>query len=375
MKSGQKIRVLHLTTHLDPGGISSYIRLLVRTLAAQGRESAVASAGGSLCEELENERIPAPVFDIRTKNEFHPKLVRAAFDLARYVKDGHFTVVHAHTRVTQVLGAWVSALSGVPLVTTAHGFFRPKLGRRLYPCWGSRVIAISPSVAEDLQRSHGVSADRVRTVLNAIDQPSLERRFSRLSSDEAKEFLALKDRFPLVVSVGRLVEDKGHAHLIDACAALLKDYPRIHLLIVGEGRQKAALLKRIHNRGLSAHASLIGDRPDLAAVYRACDIFVHPATYREGFGLSLAEAMYAEKPVVATRIPALDRLFSDGDNALLVPPASAQALERAMRYLLESPQDAARIAQSGARWARTVCRPERFADEIVAVYKEAQTFA
>lgn len=371
MKSGQKLRVLHLTTHLDPGGVTSYIRLLARTMATQGHESAIASSGGALREEIEREGFPTPVFAIRTKNEFNPKLASAARAIAEYAARGRYSVLHTHSRVTQVLGSAVSALSGVPMVSTAHGFFKAGLGRRLFPGWGKLVIAISPSVADDLQKSHRVSAAKIRIVLNAIDQPALEKRFSRLPSEEAKRILALEGRSPLLVSVGRLVEDKGHAHLIDAAAELRKEYPDLFLLIIGDGREKQKLEKRLAARSLSAQSAIASGKFDLQAAYRACDVFVHPATWREGFGLSLAEAMYAEKPVVTTRIPALDKLYADGENALLVPPASADALVRALRYVLERPKDAARLSQNGARWARNVCRPERFAKEIEAVYREA----
>lgn len=370
MKNGQNLHILHLASHLDPGGITSYIRLLGQAMAERGHVSEVVSGGGSQSIELEKLGIQTHVFPIRTKNEINPKLFLQAKKISEWVKKNHFSILHAHSRVTQVLGSAVSALSGVPLVTTAHGFFKPRFSRRLFPAWGSRVIAISLSVAEDLQKNHRISIEKIRVVSNAIDQATLDKRLMRMSPEEAKRVLLFNGYSPLILSIGRLVADKGHSFLIDAVFNLKKDFPEIFLVIVGDGRERQRLEKKIKDRRLSANCAILSGQVDLAVLYKACDIFVHPATHREGFGLTLAEAMYAQKPIIATRIPALDRLYSDGENALLVPPSSEQALSRAIRYCLERPKDAERIAQNGARWARNICSPHRFASEIEAVYRE-----
>lgn len=320
--------------------------------------------------QFEADQIPVSVLPIRSKNEWHPRLLNSVGCIARKVRDEKFSILHAHSRATQVIGSLVSRQAGIPMVSTAHGFFKPKWGRRLFPAWGRRVIAVSPSAADDLILSHRVPAEKVRVVLNAIDQNGLEKQFSRLNTAQAQQYLGLEGRSPVLASVGRFVEDKGHHHLIEAVAILKRDYPDIHLVLVGDGREKARLEGKLKSLGLSSHVSLAGAATHLAAFYKACDIFVHPATFREGFGLTIAEAMFAGKPVVATRIPALDRLLRDGENALLVPPASAEALAQAVRYLWERPNDRKRIAESGSQWARATCDPWRFASEVEAVYRE-----
>ena len=73
MKTGRKLKVLHLSSHLDPGGVTSYIRLLARTMASQGHEATVLSGGGYCRVDFEREGIATIELPIRTKNEFHPR--------------------------------------------------------------------------------------------------------------------------------------------------------------------------------------------------------------------------------------------------------------------------------------------------------------
>jgi glycosyltransferase involved in cell wall biosynthesis len=100
------------------------------------------------------------------------------------------------------------------------------------------------------------------------------------------------------------------------------------------------------------------------------DVFVHPATHREGFGLSIAEAMIARVPVIATDIPAINTLLKDGSNGRVVKAKDAEALASAIRDLIKDPVKARALAEKGYETAVAICRPERMAAEIEQVYKE-----
>ena len=101
------------------------------------------------------------------------------------------------------------------------------------------------------------------------------------------------------------------------------------------------------------------------------DILAHPATHREGFGLSIAEAMIAQVPVIATDIPAINTLLKDGLNGRVVKPKDAGALASAIRDLIKDPAKARSLAMKGRETAVSICQPERMAREIEQVYKEA----
>ena len=104
----QSLKVLHLTTHLNTGGITSYVRLVGTRMVQNGHRIAVASSGGDREEELKSKGLQCFCFNIRAKSELHPKLYWALPKIVSLVKKEKFDLIHAHTRVTQVLAALIS---------------------------------------------------------------------------------------------------------------------------------------------------------------------------------------------------------------------------------------------------------------------------
>ena len=155
------MKILLLTTHLNIGGISTYVLSLAKALKAKGHDVFVASSGGTLVAELTTGGVSHLKIDIRTKSEISPKVFKAIFDIYRIAKRLDIDVIHAQTRVTQVVGFFASRLCRKKLVTTCHGFFRKNIGRTLFPGWGDRVIAISEAVQEHLVKDFHVKKSRI----------------------------------------------------------------------------------------------------------------------------------------------------------------------------------------------------------------------
>ena len=363
------MKVLHLTTHLNVGGITSYLQSLGKAQLKRGHEVSILCSGGALLEDLQAAGVRCHVYPIRTKNEIHPKLYFHLVGILRLVQAEKFDVIHAHTRVTQVLASIVSKSTRTPYVSTAHGFYKPKLGRKIFPSWGDRVIAISPLVAQELKNAHGVQEQKIITIQNAIDVEELESRLAKEDRLEVRKEYGIPPSAVVVSCISRLVEDKGHAYLIEAVLKLVKDFPQIHLVIVGDGREKEALEKKA---GVEAGKRIhfIASLKNIAGILKITDIFAHPATYREGFGLSVAEAMVANIPVIVTDIPAINAIIQNGKTGLVVSPKNSEMLAQAIAFLLQDPQAAKQIAESGRQMARELCSLERLVNEIEEVYEK-----
>jgi len=107
----------------------------------------------------------------------------------------------------------------------------------------------------------------------------------------------------------------------------------------------------------------------VVAEYRRHDLLVFPSTY-EGFGLVVLEAMSQGLPVIATPVGCVPDLIRDGDNGLVVPARDANALARAVRRLMDAPEERQRIGGNGAvtvssmTWRRT-------AEQTIDVYRAA----
>ncbi len=362
------MNILHLTTHVNLGGITSYIGTLSKAMAKSGHQSSVVSSGGSATVHLTRSGVSCYEYSIRTKSELNPKLYWALPQIARLVKEEHYDILHAHSRVTQVLAYFVSKLTGVPYVSTAHGFYTPRIGRRLFPAWGERVVAISTLVSEELSNAHRVKHERIRMIHNAVDLDVFLKRFGQQDRAFLRNRYGIPKDAIVLGTLSRLVRDKGHEFLLKAAKKLLPEFPNLYILMVGDGREKENLERLI--RAWGPHAKIIPGVQDTTAVFSVMDIFVHPATYREGFGLSIAEAMIAGLPVVATDIPAINTLLSDGLNGRVVKPKDADALASAIRDLIKDPAKARSLAEKGRETALSICQPERMAREIEQVYLE-----
>ena len=118
------MKILLLTTHLNTGGIARYVISLAKALKHRGHTVFVASSGGDLEMTLVQEGIQHLFVDLRTKSELSPKVVKSFFGLKSFARKEGIDLIHAHTRVTQVLAALLSLYTKIPYVTTCHGFFR-----------------------------------------------------------------------------------------------------------------------------------------------------------------------------------------------------------------------------------------------------------
>ena len=368
--SAKKLKVLHLTSHLDVGGISRYIQLLGTMMIQRGHRVDVASGGGALEGEFEQGGMKTYRFEIRKKSILSPALYFPLSRIAGLIRNENYDVIHAHTRVTQALSFFLRRMTGVPTVSTYHGFFKYNFGRKAFPFWADRIVAISAPVAEELQSLHHAPPARIRVVGNAIDIQKSELRLSQKNSKIIRLKYGISEKAIVVSSIARLVQDKGHEILIRAMAELLPSFPDIFILMAGDGREKANLERLIAELKLEGHAALVPSVLDISEILAVTDIFAHPAFYREGFGLAIAEAMAARKPVVITNISAINQLFRPGECSVMAEPADVRALAGAIRFLMEAPAESARIAEAGHRLVQTLCSVERQSDEMEAVYRE-----
>lgn len=367
------IRVLHLTTHLNSGGITVYILRLIESLREAGVESLVFSSGGNYTAYFEEKNVTLAVSAIRTKSELHPKLWPAFFELLRVIRKEKIDLLHAHTRVTQVMAAWAHAVTGIPVVTTCHGFYTVRFGRRFFPAWGQRAIAISEPVGQHLMDDFHIPSSRVRVVNNAVDIKLLDEQYRKHDRAQVKREWGFSEEDPVIGIVARLVSDKGHEYLIRSAAELVKEFPDLRVLIVGEGKERAFLETLAASLGMTQRVVFTGNLPDVTKALAAMDVFVFPATWREGFGLSIVEAMTCAKPVIVTNIWALNSLIQDRVTGYLVEPKRVDVLTEATAALLRNPSQRAQIGDSARRAVERLFTIERMAAEITAVYKETLT--
>jgi len=336
------MNILFLTTHFNTGGITSYVMNLGEALVKSGHKVWVASSGGNCVPRLEAMGIGHITVNIRTKSEVHPKLWLSFGPLIKVIQNNEINIVHAQTRVTQVLGFFLGRSTGVTMITTCHGFFRPRWFRKKFPCWGEAVIAISKPVARHLSVDFSVAQNQIHLIANGIDLD----RFAMTNEQrrrEARRKMDISDT-PLIGIIARLSDVKGIDILIKAMPFVLKEIPSANLLIAGQGPEEIPLKKLTYSMSLAAHVhfkSTINQTQDLLCAF---DVFVMPSLM-EGLGLSVIEAQACGIPVVASRIGGLVDLIEDGKSGYLVPTNDPSALANRIIEIFRNPHQAKMMAE------------------------------
>jgi glycosyltransferase involved in cell wall biosynthesis len=182
--------------------------------------------------------------------------------------------------------------------------------------------------------------------------------------------LGVPEGVPLIGAIGDLEGRKGYPFLLDAFRKLALDWPDARLVVIGapsEPDEVAALRRQAADPSLGGRALLPGYIPRAWRFASTFDVCVMPSLRFESFGMSALDAMWAGKPVVASRTGGLPEVVADGETGIIVPPGNADALAEALRGLLASPEKARRMGEAGRRRAAALFTSARMAAEYRAV--------
>jgi glycosyltransferase involved in cell wall biosynthesis len=273
--------------------------------------------------------------------------------------EGPFDLIHAHNAIPAGDAARRSGF-GIPLLVSVHGgdvlwtVSRVPHGdaavRRTFE--SASIVLANSSGIETLAASHG--ARNTRVVHLGTDLPPLGSK---------------RSREPLITSVGHLVARKRHGDVLRA----LVEVPGVRYLIIGDGPEKAALMRLAKELGVASRVEFAGQLAPADALERSREawIFALPST-EEAFGVAYIEAMAAAIPAIGCEgEPGPEEIAKAGDGIVLVPAGDPAALAIAIREALASP---GKLAELGARARATVERSftwERCGARTVEIYREA----
>jgi teichuronic acid biosynthesis glycosyltransferase TuaC len=212
-------------------------------------------------------------------------------------------------------------------------------------------IGVCAALMDVLRSWDGIDATRLHVLRNGVDL----QRFRPLPQAAMRHELGLADR-PTLLSVGHLIERKGHHLAVEALALLAARGVDAQLMIVGEGEERPRLEALIRERGVGERVRLVGAVPntELLRWYSAADVLIL-ASSREGWANVLLEAMACGTPVAATRIWGTPEVVTTDAVGLLVDERSGAGLAQALQSLIEQPRDRATVRRyaEGFSWADT----------------------
>ena len=366
------MKILHLTSHMNVGGISRYILSLCREQVGRNHRVIIASGGGQLVPQAERLGAAHWALPLRTSAEFSLQVFWGVRQLAARLATEPVDVLHAHTRVGQVVADRIFQSMGIPYVTTWHGIYKARLGRRLWPCTGNLTIAISGPVRQHLLQDFYLPEDRIRCVYNGIDTAYYATPPDPAAVEIFRKRWEIRPDRPVIGSIGRLAAGrvKGFDTLLVAAYLLGRRARDVQILIAGDGPRRPFLEDVAARLGVQKQVRFTGETQDIKLPLAVMDLFVFPSRWPEAFGLTLVEAMAAGKPVIGTRVGAVPEIIRHDLEGWLVPPDDPAALVEGIVRLLDDPATARRFGrQAQAR----VCEEfslNRMAAEVEAVYEE-----
>ena len=275
--------------------------------------------------------------------------VYQALLLARATRLRHIEHLHAHFATSATTVARLAALfAGIPYTFTAHAkdIFHESvqpddLRRKLQDA--SAVVTVSDFNLQHLRATYGSAADHVRRIYNGIHPDHFP-----FTSPEARP--------PLIMGVGRLVEKKGFADLIDACALLARKQVQFRCLIIGTGELEEDLRAQIGQQGLDSQVELLGPKPQAevirlvsSAAVLAAPCVVGSDGNRDGLPTVLLEAMSLGTPCVATDVTGIPEALFHGETGLMVRQHDPQQLAESIESLLNDDELRVRLATAARR--------------------------
>jgi glycosyltransferase involved in cell wall biosynthesis len=268
-----------------------------------------------------------------------------------------FDIVHTHTAKAGMIGRLAAHGAGVPrLVHTYHGFpfheFQALPRRQAYVRIERGLgritdlaLCVGTGVAVEAVRRRLISPERIRTIGVVADGPALahDGRHGAVPGSaraRARAALGLPAGATVVGAVGRLTYQKAPGDFVAALRELGR--PDVTGVWVGDGELAGQVAAQARETP-AVRLVLAGQRGNVAELLPAFDVFLLSSRY-EGLPTAVVEAMICGIPVVATAVNAVGDVVVPGETGLLVPPGHPALMADAVRFFLDSPEAAARMA-------------------------------
>lgn len=358
-------RIILLAIDFPPlaGGISRYLFDIANSVAHSELEVITLPVSDSTnfdrSHNLKINRIFWPIRQVSYSSQIKYSAPLYFVNLIKQRKPDFLICGQAH--YTLLLPAWFySKLTGIPFGVFTHGFDLKHPQKRFYRqlfnflLLEANVVFTNSKATRDIALSIGVKSNQI-----SIIRPFIRPKDNTpcLVPHEVLQRHKLRNK-KCILTVGRLVERKGHDIVLRSLPQIIQQNPDVHYLIVGQGPYENTLKSLVSTMGLDSYVTFAGFVPDneLSAYYQIANVFVMISRDipekgdTEGFGIVYLEANQFKLPVVAGRTGGVEDAVVDGKTGLLVDPNSCEQVASAISTLLGNQALAQQLGING--WQR-----------------------
>ena len=242
----------------------------------------------------------------------------------------------------------------------------------------TRIICHSYTVREVLERAH-IPMDNVVVICSGVENQFLSEPPKVEIISKLKDEFGIKNEEKVILTVARIVRRKGHDSVIKALPQIVKDFPKIKYLIVGEGEYKGTVETLVEKLGLRDKVIFAGEIPheDIIHFYDLCDVFVMPnraiSGKIEGLPNSLLEAAARGKPIVAGANFGSLEVVDEGKTGYLVDPDNLDQIRRAILDLIKNKEKSLVFGRNGREKVQNQFTEERMIKEFLRVLESLNT--
>lgn len=339
MISLNPIKIFYVTCALNVGGAEKFLYDLIKNLDRRTFEPALVTVigGGTMEKDFRDLGIPVYIYG-RRRLRYLGGIVQF-YQLYRLFKKQKPQIVHTQLFAADLWGRLAAWLAHVPIIITTEqnvnvdqSWLREFLKRLTYYLT-DQVVAISSAVKKYTVARYGVPPEKIEIIPNDVDVENFESRISHLEFKEPRP----KDK-KIILTVGRLVPQKGHRYLLEAFSQL-KEKENYELWLAGDGPLRPSLEEQAKELGIENQVKFLGERGDVPTLLSQADLFVFPSLW-EGLGIAVLEAAVAKVPIVASAVDGVLDIIEDNETGYLAEPGDSEDLLSAMERMTRNPNRA-----------------------------------
>jgi len=367
--------ILHLIEGFRIGGAEVNLLEQIKQLTLMGYDQAVCSFDDVGALKAEYQRLGIPLYIIQRRHRFDPAVFIKLYRLIRKEKFSIIQTVLFYPDVVGVLtGLAVGVGTRISVETASHynEFFSPVYRRLMYRTamkHVTKIIAVSDEVKKSIVQRERIQSSRITVIPNAVDLKLFDA--VTLGAEKKKKELGIVNSYPVLGVVARLTPVKGHSVLIRGVSKLVKKYPKIHCLFIGDGELEPDLKKQINDAGLKRNFSFLGFRQDVSTLLSTLDIFVLPSL-TEGMPNVILEAMACSVPIIATHVGGIPEVVKDGWNGLLIPPEDPENLALSILRLFKDRTLRIQMGRNGRKHVQEKYSLDIQIQRFIQIYEECR---
>lgn len=370
-----------LTTHPDTGNYVYAAQFRTKGAYHQSASPRVLSFFWRNCQYSLENRQSIAVQKLSTLLWRIGSFALTSWELSKALIKFRPDVVHAHTAYTSfIAGLIAKAILGKPLIYTVPALFSQMQGTGLkwtpgmYAYLHRFVDRFFTGASYDELLSVGIPAAKIIYNRCGVDVEAINalRNVRDRYRTEIRQSLGLPDDACLALSVGRLHSSKGHLFALKSLPALLRRFPNLHWVVLGEGPQRVELEVQASQLDVAAHTHLIGYQDQPLPYYAAADVYLRTPVF-EAENLCSYQAIVMGLPIVGFDTGCETELINKVGNGILVPNRDEAALAQAVERILMLPDGGQAIGELGAQYGRSHLDLRQTTSQFFSVYANVRS--